>query len=239
MSGVAVAGRADGPPALTGLRPDREALADVVPVLAGLVPFAAVIGVQMSAGGDVAGGLSGTLLLYAGSAQVSLLTLLEHGAGVASILATVALVNARFVVYSAGLAARFEGQPTWFRWLGPHFIVDQTFALASARADMEQPARFRRYWLTLGMSIAVVWVAAMSAGALLGPAVPSSSAAAFMPVAMFLALLMAQLRESADVVAAAGAGMVALVATSAPSVTVLLGTVVGAGAGLVTRKVRP
>jgi hypothetical protein len=42
------------------------------------------------------------------------------------------------------LAAHLRHQPTWFRWLAPHFIVDQTTAVASARGALAAPARFRR-----------------------------------------------------------------------------------------------
>jgi predicted branched-subunit amino acid permease len=134
---------------------DRDALADIAPVLLALAPFAAVIGVQSSADGRTAGSVSGTLLLYAGSAQVSTLSLLHQGAGIASILLAVVLVNARFVAYSATLAPYFARQPTWFRWLAPHFVIDQTFAVVTARDDLVDRARFRRYWLTCGAAIGV------------------------------------------------------------------------------------
>jgi predicted branched-subunit amino acid permease len=217
-------------------RIERDAVADVAPVLVALAPFAAIIGVQISGGHDIVGGLSGSLLLYAGSAQVSALSLLAQGAGILSILGTVALINARFLVYGAVLAQRFADQPKWFRLLGPHFIVDQTYALASARHDLSEAARFRRYWLTVGLTIAGVWASAMTVGALIGPAVPASPATAFLPIAAFVGLLVAAVRDRPSVAAALAGCAVALLAPVVPGLRVLLGTATGAAVGLATER---
>jgi hypothetical protein len=84
-----------------------------------------------AAGGDlglpVAGHLAGAAAVFAGAANCAALTLLTAGAGAWTVLATVALVNARFVVYSASLEPRFRHQPRWFRWLGPALLIDQNY----------------------------------------------------------------------------------------------------------------
>jgi predicted branched-subunit amino acid permease len=212
-------------------RIDRDAIADATPMFIGVAPFALVIGVQIAAGTQVLGGLSGSLLLYAGSAQASALTLFGQGASFAAMLATILLINSRFLVYSAALAPHFGGQPRWFRLLAPHFVIDQTFALVSLRDDLRTPARFRRYWLTVGITIGLVWVSAMTAGVLLGPSVPESPALAFMPVAVFVGLLVPSLANRPSV-AAAVAGGAAAMAPVGSGVRVLVGTSVGAAAGL-------
>lgn len=209
---------------------DRDAVVDVAPLLVGLAPFAAVIGVQSSADHRAAGSLAGTLLLYAGSAQVSALSLLHQGAGIVSILAAVTLINARFIAYSAVLAPRFTDQPTWFRWLAPHFVIDQTFAVVVARPDLTAAVRFRRYWLTSGVAIGLVWVAAMTAGALLGPVVPRAPAIVFLPAAIFVAFLAPALTQRPGLVAVATGVAVAL-APLPTGARVLLGTASGALAG--------
>lgn len=214
---------------------DRDALRDVAPLLVALAPFAAVIGVQSSADGRAAGSVAGTLVLYAGSAQVSALSLLHQGAGLVSILAAVALINARFVAYSAALAPHFAQQPAWFRWLAPHFVIDQTYAVVTARNDLSDLARFRRYWLTGGVVIAVVWLAAMTGGALLGPVVPHAPAIALMPAAIFVAFLASTLTDRPSAVAVATGVVAALVPLPAGS-RVLVGTAAGAVAGLLAAK---
>ena len=216
---------------------DRDALLDVVPLLFALVPFALVVGVQAASDGRAAGSVAGTLLLFAGSAQVSTLSLLHQGAGLVPILLTVVLINARFVAYTANLATQFAGQPTWFRLLAPHFVIDQTYAIATARADLAGGARFRRYWLTSGLTLGVVWVTAMAAGATLGPIVPHAPAVALMPAAVFAAFLGPALRDRASA-AAVATGVAAALAPLPTATRVLLGTAMGALAGFLTEKAR-
>jgi predicted branched-subunit amino acid permease len=214
---------------------DRDALLDVAPLLVALVPFAAIIGAQAAADGRAAGSLAGTLLLYAGSAQVSTLSLLHEGAGLASILVTVALINARFLAYSTVLAPRFAEQPTWFRLLAPHFVIDQTFAIVMARGDLTGRTRFRRYWLTSGLTIGLAWVAAMAAGATLGPVVPRTPALVMMPAAVLVAFLGRALIEPPAVVAGA-VGVVAGLVPLPAGDRALLGTASGALAGFLSAK---
>src|SRR3954463_8994944 len=214
---------------------DGDALADVAPLLVALVPFAAIIGVQAAGDGEAAGSLAGTLLLYAGSAQVSVLSLLHEGAGLASILATVALINARFIAYSARLAPLFAQQPTWFRLLGPHFVIDQTFAVAAARGDLMAGAKFRRYWLTAGLTIALAWVAAMAVGTTLGPVVPRAPGIALMPAAVFAAFL-GRTRLELPAAIAVAAGVLAALAPLPTGDRALLGIASGALAGSLTAK---
>jgi predicted branched-subunit amino acid permease len=220
-------------------RIDVAALHDVGPVLLAIAPFAFFIGVQIdSTPGNRAGSLAGSFLLYAGSAQVSALTLMTQGAGLAALLLTVALVNSRFMLYGAGLATRFVAQPRWFRLIAPHFVIDQTYALVTMRDDLGDRARFRRYWMTSGLTIGAVWVAVMTAGVLLGPVVPASAATTSVPVWVFVGLLVPALRSRADVVAALVAGAVATVTVVPSSARVLIAIVAGAGAGLAMRAAR-
>ena len=78
-------------------------------------------------------------LVFAGAAQLAMITL----AGTASlwaVITAVLVINTRHVMYSAALAPTFRRQPRWMRWVGPSFMVDQTFALAAA-ADASLPRR--------------------------------------------------------------------------------------------------
>src|SRR4051812_19179897 len=190
---------------------DRIAVADALPMVAGLAPFALLIGVAVgSLAGNPAAGLSGSLLLYAGSAQLSAISLLDQGASALAAVATIALVNARFLVYSAALAPHFAGQPSWFRWTMPHFIVEPSYGLVSARDDLDDPARFRCYWMTINAVVATGWVATMTVGALVGPVVPDIAALAFLPTAAFLTMLGPALKDRPALAAGAVAAFVAV-----------------------------
>jgi predicted branched-subunit amino acid permease len=215
-----------------GLRTRQAALRDAVPLTAALAPYAAIIGVTIgTGGGNRVAGLAGAPMLYSGSAHLSALALLHHGAPGLTVVVTVAMVNARFLVYSAALAPYFVDQPGWFRWLAPHFIVDQAYGLVLRRTDLDDPVRFRTYWLTVSGLILVSWTTAMSVGVLLGPVVPDLPAMTMLPISAFLGLLGPKLLDWSTAVAAATAATVTLCAPVPGPARVLVGLLSGAVAG--------
>jgi predicted branched-subunit amino acid permease len=221
-------------------RLDRAAVRDAVPMVAALAPFAVLIGVTIGAApGNPAAGLSGSLLLYAGSAQLSAITLLSQGASALSIVAAIALVNARFLVYSAALAPHFAGQPRWFRWGAPHFIVEPSFGLTSARNDLTDAARFRRYWLTVNAVIATGWTAMMAVGVVAGPVVPDVPAVQFLPTAAFLTMLVPGISSRPALVATLAAAATAVTVPVPGAARVLTGLLIGAVAGLLAEGRKP
>jgi len=150
------------------------ALRDAFTVAPGMVPFGAVLGVTVAVvGADRVAGLVGAVAVYGGSAQLSAVTLLDKGIPVVAAVLTAAVVNLRLLLYSAALGGRFRRQPRPFRWLAPHFMIDQTYLMAAAREDLDDHA-FRRYWVWLGGSVLVVWTCATTGGILVGPALRTS-----------------------------------------------------------------
>jgi predicted branched-subunit amino acid permease len=209
---------------------DREALRDVVPILIGIAPFAMVIGVAL---GELKisqpMGIAASALIYAGSAQLAAMDLLSRGAGLLTVLLTVAVINARMLVYGAALEPRFRDQPAWFRWIAPQFIVDQTYVLAMNRPELaHDQERFRRYWLTTGGAIGLVWLGTigttLSMGSITGPESPLDFAAA----ALFIGMLVPKLAERRAWIAAAGAALVAGLASALPNgIGLLVGILAG------------
>src|SRR3954469_8312442 len=153
----------------------RAAVADALPIALSVAPFGMLIGVAIAAlPGSPAAGLSGAPLLYAGSAHLAAVSLLGRHGSVLAVVATIAVINARFLVYSAGLSPYFARQPSWFRWVAPHFIIDQTYGLVLRRGDLDDPRCFRRYWCAITGVILPIWILSMTAGALLGPVIPDT-----------------------------------------------------------------
>jgi predicted branched-subunit amino acid permease len=210
---------------------DRQAVRDLLPVVVGLVPFAVVIGVTIAGSPAVPAwaGLVATPLLYAGSAQLAALSLLDGGSGVVTVLLTVAVVNGRLSIYGAALEPRFRCQPAWFRWLAPHTLVDQTYALATARPDLDDPARFRRYWLTAGVVLGLAWTGVIALAAMAGPEIPTDSPLTFAAPAVFVGLVVPRLRARVARRPALIAATVALLASPLPSG---LGVLLAATAGM-------
>jgi predicted branched-subunit amino acid permease len=218
----------------------RAAFTDALPVLAGIAPFALVIGVATTHGSDgVLAGLAGGPLLFGGSAQLTALSLLAGGTSVIGAVTAIALINARLLVYSAVLAPAFSGQPGWFRWCAPHFIVEPTYALTTARHDLTDSHRFRSYWLAASAVVGVVWCGTMALGAAAGPLVPHAPAVTFLPIGAFLTMLAPLLVGRPAIVAAMVAVVVAVAVPLPDDARVLFAIVAGSVAATVIDRAVP
>jgi 4-azaleucine resistance transporter AzlC len=215
----------------------RSGLRDMAPITVAIAPFAMVLGVAI--GASVVPDLVGAVMapvLYAGSSNFAAIAVLDAGGTALTAALTAMVVNIRFMMYGAALADRFADQPRWFRWLGPWFIIDQLFALASAR-DEQDPAWFRGYWLSAAALIGAIFTVMVVVGILLGPVLPTGAGLQFTVPAMFLALLVGQLRDKPALVAAiAGAGVTALALDLPHGLGLMAGAVAGAAAGAISRR---
>jgi predicted branched-subunit amino acid permease len=174
--------------------------------------------------------------VYGGSAQLAAVTLVHQGAVFLAVVVSAAVVNSRLLLYSASLSPRFRGQPAWFRWLAPHFIIDQTYLLSNARPDLD-PRTFRRYWGWLGSFVLVVWSSSIAAGLLAGPVLPVMPHLAFVGTAMFLGMLAPRLTNRPAVASAVVGGLVAAaVGVVRPELGIVCGAIAGVMAGSAVRR---
>ncbi len=157
---------------------------------------------------------------FAGSAQFAASSILgTSGSAVAAIAAAV-LLNARYAPISISVAPLFRG-PRLRRMLESQLIVDESWALAS-RGD----GRFdRRILLGAGLLLYASWVSGTAVGVLAGDVLgdPKDLGLDGAFPALFLALLVPQLRTTrAAVVALAGAAIaLALIPVTAPGVPIV------------------
>jgi predicted branched-subunit amino acid permease len=155
---------------------DLRAVRDTIPVALSVAPFGLVIGATgTQLGLAPIPDMAAAATVFAGAAHFAPLTMVAAGAGVLAALGTAVLINARLLLYSAALEPRFRGQPRWFRWFGPALLIDQTYLMVLGRDDLDEPARFRRYWLVAGGSLLAAWVAFVGLGGVLGPLLPAGS----------------------------------------------------------------
>lgn len=170
-------------------------------------------------------------LLVAGSSQLVLFGQLDHGTAVPAAALAAIMLNARFIVYGAALAERFSGQPRWFCWLGPHYIVDQTFAMVVADIDDNASNdQFRRYFAAAGILLWFAWTSSVGIGLLAGPIVPSEVPLEIVLPTTFVALIVPGLAHRSEIVAVlvgAGAGAGALGSTSSLAIAAVVGAVIG------------
>lgn len=207
----AIAGESDEPGApppdgagfLAGMRA-------CLPVVVGYtgIGFAAGV-VERSAGLTVAeiGLLS--LILFAGAGQF--ITAGMYGAGnpAAGIVVTIFFVNLRHLLLSASLAPHFRREPGWRHVLIGAQLTDETFGVASAATGRGPVSG--RWMLGLNMTAYVTWFLANVSGGLAGDLVsdPEVVGLDFALAAMFIGLLVLQLRSRSPLGLGLGVALIA------------------------------
>jgi len=176
-------------PSQVTMGPVKKAVLDTLTLFLPAIPFALIFGlVVVESGLPALLGWSTSPLMFSGAAQITLVTLLGEGASLAAAATAALIVGARHLFYSITLAPRFQGQPAWFRWLGPYLLIDQLFAL-TVTMENRDPDYFRRYYLASGFSFWTLWMSFTALGLFIGPAIPESWGLAFATPVLFLGLL--------------------------------------------------
>ena len=228
----------DGPRADTATRTTRrgdarDGLVDVLPVLATIVPFAALYGALATAQGFSA---FQTLLasgaIYAGASQYLMLDMLGQGLSAAAILPAVLAVNFRHVLYSAAIGRRLGRFGTAQKALAFALLVDPAFAAGERRARARPDGLAPAYYFAYALAVYATWMVSNVAGIAFGALVesPESFGLDLILPLYFLAIVLG-FRTSPGF-----AGTLAVAATASVAVHAALGPpwhiLSGAAAGL-------
>ncbi len=204
-------------------------------IVLGYIPFGLAAGAAMAQTG-VAPALSilSSPIIFAGASQLVAIQLLNSGAGVALVVFSVLIVNARHLLYSASLEPHLVSWSRWQRMLGAFLLADPVFALAISRFEREEGAGTRSqqlgYYFAAGTTCLVGWTALVTAGVLLGGLIPTWVPLELAIPLTFLLLVLPLIKDRAGLVAASVGGIAALIAHPLPFG---FGLMVGAVAGLV------
>ncbi|HET9214011.1 MAG TPA: AzlC family ABC transporter permease [Gaiellaceae bacterium] len=187
----------------------RDGARAIAPIAVAAVTFGASFGVlARSVGIDALAATVMSATTFAGSAQFAVASILGTSGGIAAAILAATLLNARYAPISVSVAPLFEGGKIR-RLLEAQLIVDESWAV-SRRAD----GRFdRRLLIGAGLVLYVSWVTGTALGSIGGEALGDPADlgldAAF--PALFLALLIPQVRSRRALAAAVLGGTVALV----------------------------
>ena len=202
--------------------PARTALGDIAPFALAIIPFGLAVGAGSAAAHlSAATSLFGAIVLLAGAAQLAAVEVLGAGGGIASVVVVTALVNLRFVLYGAGVAAWFDGLPLRQRLLLAFPIVDQTFMLCQRRFEHEHDRAWRqRYYAAATAVLAGVFVGSQAIAYQLGSTLPAALGLHLAAPLTFAGMLANSLQGRGTVVAGtmsasifvAGAGLLGPVA---------------------------
>ncbi|MGH3022514.1 MAG: AzlC family ABC transporter permease [Gaiellaceae bacterium] len=187
----------------------RDGARAIAPIAVAAVTFGASFGVlARSVGIDALAATVMSATTFAGSAQFAVASILGTSGGIAAAILAATLLNARYAPISVSVAPLFIGGRLR-RLLEAQLIVDESWAV-SRRPDGHFD---RRLLVGAGLVLYVSWVGGTALGSLGGEALGDPADlgldAAF--PALFLALLVPQVRGRRALAAAVLGGTVALV----------------------------
>jgi predicted branched-subunit amino acid permease len=216
-------------------RPLLDGARAILPMALGVVPFGVAIGAAIQeAGIDRLAAWAGSFLLLSGSAHLTMVELLGKGAAPVVAVAAALMINARLLMYGAGLAPWFPSATKKQRLLLAIPLIDQLYLTAVARfehADLDEHDR-RRFWFGAAFTLCGIWVVAQTVGLFAGSNVPRGAGLhAAAPLAL-VGLLATAARGRPAVTTAVVAGTVAVVAAPLPHhSSMLVATLAGIAAG--------
>jgi len=177
-----------------------------------------------------------TLMVYAGSAQLTSLPLIATGAPLWLIFAAGFIVNVRFLIFGAALQPYFQSLPWYKRFAYGYFTTDMSFVVfmprfgnAKVRGTQEQR------WFFLSMIVIgwFTWQCSSMLGIFLGVMVPDSWSLDYAAILALLGITIPLANSRPMLVAIIAAGCTAWIAQPLPlRLGLLVAVVVGMSAGI-------
>jgi 4-azaleucine resistance transporter AzlC len=189
----------------------EQGLAAAAPICIGYVPLGCAFGVLSHKAGFhvVETGLM-SLMVYAGSAQFIAVSMLNASASIVSIVITTFAVNLRHVLMSSALARFLEGLPDRWTYVFAYGVTDESFAVNLTKFRDEEWTWPRA--LVVNHLSNAVWITSSIAGAFAGRFIPDGAFGIdYALIAMFICLLVVQLKGPLTVITAAFSGVLAVV----------------------------
>ncbi len=218
--------------ALVGDADFRQGVRDMASPSLGLAAWGLVTGVTMVKSGlslPLAMGMS--LLVFAGSAQLTALPLIAAGAPLWVLLATAFCVNLRFVIFSAQWRHYFGHLPRARRLTLTYFAADLNFVYFVKRYPDPVPSAAQRRYFWGGVAVNwPTWQLTAFTGILLADRIPPHWGIGFAGVLALLGLSYSLLTEKSLWWVAITAGAVSIATYSLPLKLNILCAIVAAGA---------
>ena len=206
----------------------------MLPILIGIVPFAAVAGLAGTHNGLTTLQTAAlSLLAFAGAAQIAAQDLMGNGAAAGVVVTTALVINLRFVIYSATLAPMFLGTSRLRRVIASYMLTDHAVALTLTQTQESMPRRDRvAFYFGASLVFWSTWQVCSFVGSFLG-SLPDGGLIAFAVPVSFLALLAPQLTERPKICAAVVGAVVAVAGAGLPAnLGMMLGTAAGLASGV-------
>lgn len=213
----------------------RAALPAALPVMLGYVAIGIPCGVlSAEAGVSAPWAFLISATYYSGAGQFMMASLALSGTPLVAMVASVALVGTRQLLYSAALAPYLERAPRPLAALFAATVTDESFGVNLERLVSDRTWTPERATV-VNLACMLSWAVANALGAAVGPALALPTAVmSFAMTSIFICLLATQrwsVRTAVAALVAAGA-VVALKLAGAGSLAVLLGALAGVAGGM-------
>jgi len=220
----------------------KEGLSAGWPICLGYLPIGMAFGVLAQKAGltPLQIGLM-SILVFAGSSQFIAVSMLTGGASVPAIVTTTFVVNMRHVLMSSALAVYLRAAHRGLLALYAYGVTDESFAVNLPRFNARNWSLSRA--LVVNHAANFTWFVSTVAGGVGGRFIPEGALGIdYALIAMFICLLIYQIRKPIHLITAVGAGVTAVgLALVVPGNTyIVIAAIVAATAGVILqRKLMP
>lgn len=221
----------------------KSGFKDVVPTLFGYIGVGLAMGIVANTSHlSVLAVLLMSLIVYAGSAQFIIISMLLAGSPISTIVLSTFLINSRMILMSMSIAQYFKKDSLLQNIALGSLLTDETFALSMNKIN-QTDHQLRPRWLHAANILAyLVWAAATVVGCLLGHLIadPNQFGLDFAVVGMFIGLLYLQiitdrsktLKTQLLVVLFVAIAMFFLMRFFPGNIALLIATLLGCGFGM-------
>ena len=190
---------------------------DQLPLQLGVVPFGVVFGVLgTSAGLSPLETVLMSSLVFGGASQIVFVQLWAAGAPPIIVGGSVAIVNARHLLYSTAIAPYLASKPLSWRIVLAYLLTDEAFIVSSKRFQSDHAELAHFHLLGSGLTLWVCWQSATVFGVFAGTSIPESWHLEFAIPLTFIALIAPLLRNWPHVAACLVAAGVAVMGQALP-----------------------
>ena len=178
-----------------------------------------------------------SIFVFAGSSQFIAVSMLSVGASLAAIVATTFMVNLRHLLMSSSLAAILGRQNRWKLSLFAYGVTDESFAVNYTRLSAGDWGLDRS--LVVNHTANLMWLVSTVAGVYFGHLIPAHAMGIdYALTAMFVCLLIFQLKDRTAILTAIIAGLLAVVLSLLipGNAYIVLASMLAAGIGVVFKR---
>ena len=196
----------------------QKGVQEELPILLGVIPLGMIYGVLAAGAGlSPLESQAASSVIFAGSSQFMFVQLVELGTPALIMILTGFVINLRHALYSASIAPYVKHLSPLWKIILSYLLTDEAYAVTVMHCRQPDGGR-AKHWFFLGAGLALwaCWQLSTAAGIFLGAQVPPAWGLDFSLALTFIALAVPAVDDRPSLLAAASAGLTALLAWNWP-----------------------